>query len=252
MDMEFGPDGSLYVVEWGQGFAENNPDSGVYRVDYISGARTPIAQRGGRQRRGAGRRRRSSSPPPAPTTRTARRSPTCGTSSDGTPTSTAPNPSHTYTAAGTYDATLTVTDESGATAVDTVRVVVGNQRPVVTIELPENGKIADFGDNDPVQGLRRRPDGSTGAGTIDCNDIRIEVKLGHDTHAHELSTRRAARARSRSRASDGHGVDANMFTVVTASYTDAGNGPAPASPAAPRRSCSPSSSRPSTSPPRAA
>src|SRR6478735_8130536 len=33
MDMEFGPDGSLYVVEWGQGFAENNPDSGVYRVD---------------------------------------------------------------------------------------------------------------------------------------------------------------------------------------------------------------------------
>ena len=43
MDMEFGPDGSLYVVEWGQGFAENNADSGVYRVDYISGARTPIA-----------------------------------------------------------------------------------------------------------------------------------------------------------------------------------------------------------------
>ena len=35
MDIEFGPDGSMYVVEWGQGFAENNPDSGVYRVDYI-------------------------------------------------------------------------------------------------------------------------------------------------------------------------------------------------------------------------
>ena len=43
MDMEFGPDGSLYVVEWGQGFDENNPDSGVYRVDYIQGARSPIA-----------------------------------------------------------------------------------------------------------------------------------------------------------------------------------------------------------------
>ena len=25
---------------------------------------------------------------------------------------------------------------------------------------------------------------------------------------------------------DGHGVDANVFTVITANYTDAGNGPA--------------------------
>ena len=43
MDIEFGPNGSMYVVEWGQGFNENNPDSGVYRIDYIQGARSPIA-----------------------------------------------------------------------------------------------------------------------------------------------------------------------------------------------------------------
>ena len=45
MDIEFGPDGSLYVVEWGQGFDENNADSGVYRIDYIEGERQPIATR---------------------------------------------------------------------------------------------------------------------------------------------------------------------------------------------------------------
>ena len=45
MDIEFGPDGSMYVVEWGQGFAENNPDSGIYRVDYVQGAR--LADRAG-------------------------------------------------------------------------------------------------------------------------------------------------------------------------------------------------------------
>ena len=168
---------------------------------------------------------------------------------DGTATSTAANPSHTYTAAGTYDATLTVTDESGATAVDTVRVVVGNQRPVVTIELPENGKIADFGDKIPYKVSVVDPDGgSTGAGTIACSSIRIEVKLGHDTHAHELATPRGLRGRpSRSRAW--------MATVSTptsspssprATRTRATARP-PASPAAPRRSCSRSSSRPSTS-----
>ena len=57
--------------------------------------------------------------------------------------------------------TLTVTDESGDTAVDTVRVVVGNQRPVITIEIPENGKIADFGDRIPYRLTVVDPDGGT-------------------------------------------------------------------------------------------
>src|SRR4029079_1106093 len=43
MDIEFGPNGSMYVVEWGQGFNENNPDSGVYRIDYVQGERQPVA-----------------------------------------------------------------------------------------------------------------------------------------------------------------------------------------------------------------
>ena len=45
MDMEFGPDGSLYVIEWGAGFGGNNADSGIYRIDYTKGARRPIAAR---------------------------------------------------------------------------------------------------------------------------------------------------------------------------------------------------------------
>ena len=32
------------MVEWGQGFAENNADSGVYRIDYVKGERLPIAR----------------------------------------------------------------------------------------------------------------------------------------------------------------------------------------------------------------
>ena len=44
MDLDFGPDGALYVIEWGSGFNGDNADSGVYRVDYISGEKAPIAQ----------------------------------------------------------------------------------------------------------------------------------------------------------------------------------------------------------------
>ena len=52
-DMKFGPDGALYTLEWGGGFGRDNPNSGIYRVDYINGSRSPIATRHGdaRQRR---------------------------------------------------------------------------------------------------------------------------------------------------------------------------------------------------------
>ena len=43
MDIEFGPNGSLYVVEWGQGFARTTLTPASTAIDYIQGARSPIA-----------------------------------------------------------------------------------------------------------------------------------------------------------------------------------------------------------------
>ena len=57
MDMEFGPDGALYLIEWGSGFNGNNADSGIYRIDYIKGDPRADRARRGRQdqrRRAAG------------------------------------------------------------------------------------------------------------------------------------------------------------------------------------------------------
>ncbi|GAA2111408.1 hypothetical protein GCM10009802_09040 [Streptomyces synnematoformans] len=34
MDMTFGPDGSLYLLEWGSSFGGGNSDSGLYRIDH--------------------------------------------------------------------------------------------------------------------------------------------------------------------------------------------------------------------------
>ena len=47
-DIEMGADGSLYILEWGRDFnyagSGINPDSGLYRIDYAKGTRTPVAR----------------------------------------------------------------------------------------------------------------------------------------------------------------------------------------------------------------
>ena len=44
MDLDFGPDGALYVIEWGSGFGGDNADSGIYRIDYVAGDKAPVAE----------------------------------------------------------------------------------------------------------------------------------------------------------------------------------------------------------------
>lgn len=41
IDMETGPDGKLYILEYGTGWFSKNPDAGLSRIDYLSGNRPP-------------------------------------------------------------------------------------------------------------------------------------------------------------------------------------------------------------------
>ena len=223
MDMDFGPDGSLYVIEWGSGFGGNNADSGIYRIDYIKGGRRPIAQA-------------TATPDSGPTPLQVQFS-SEGSSdpdggditawawdfeSDGTVDSTDPNPTHTYTEPGAYTASLRVTDADGQVGVDNVNVVAGNTRPVVTIEIPEDGQFAQFGDKVPYTvSVTDAEDGSTPTG-ISCDDVTVNVSLGHDQHAHELSEHQGCTGTFDTLATSGHGDTANIFTVMEAVYTDEG------------------------------
>ena len=135
---------------------------------------------------------------------------------NGTTDSTAANPTHTYTNPGSYTATLRVTDAGGLTAVDNVQVVAGNTRPVVTIEIPENGQFAAFGDKVPYKiSVTDAQDGSTGSG-ISCSDVTLNVSLGHDLHAHTLSTHTGCEGTVDTLLTSGHGDTANVFTVLEA------------------------------------
>ncbi|HEU5108353.1 MAG TPA: PQQ-dependent sugar dehydrogenase, partial [Micromonosporaceae bacterium] len=216
MDFEFGPDGALYMIEWGTGFGGNNDDSGVYRIDYIAADRAPIAVASGDP---------TSGQPPLTVqfSSAGTRDPDGGTLTyawtfgDGG-TSTDPNPSHTYTTAGNYTAQLTVTNPAGRTAVANVPITVGNTEPTVTIEFPPDGGFFDWGDQ--VEYTVRVTDPEEGE--IDCADVTLQYYLGHDEHAHPLQSYTGCTGTVQTSLASGHGAEANVFAVFEATYTDGG------------------------------
>src|SRR4051812_38843831 len=227
MDLDFGPDGALYVIEWGSGFNGNNADSGVYRIDYLKGDQNPVAHAAATPTEGlaplsvnfssAG----SSDPENTPLTY-------AWDFGDGSPVSSAPNPTHVFTTNGSYQVKLTVTDQGGLTGVSNTVVTVGNRTPVVTIETPADGQIASFTDKVSYKISVTDPeDGSTGSG-INCSDITVTVSLGHDEHAHGLSQQTGCTGTVSTGLTAGHGAEANTFTVLGVAYTDKGATGAPA------------------------
>ncbi|MBB5785863.1 ThuA domain-containing protein [Jiangella mangrovi] len=226
MDMDFGPDGSLYVIEWGSNFGgalrgEPNDDSGIYRIDYVAGDRPPTA-------------RAAATPSDGQAPLTVQFASTGSGHPQGLPvtyawdfgdggSSTEPDPSHVYTANGTYTARLTVTDEEGREALAAVQVVVGNTRPVVTVELPPDGGFFDFGDLIPYEvSVEDAEDGSIADGGIDCADVLVQTLLGHDEHAHPLDTVEGCEGVVPTMTDGGHGGDVNLYYVLEGVYVDRG------------------------------
>ena len=216
MDFQFGPDGALYVIDWGSGFGGNNDDSGIYKVNYTQGDPSPIARASSDVTSGAG-------PLTVNFSSEGTRHPAAKpftvqwTFGDGSPASTDANPTHVYTENGQYNAQLTVTDEDGKTATANVTVVVGNQAPTVTIEFPDNGGFFEFGDQVRYEVSVTDPDGD-----VDCANVTLTPALGHDSHAHPMEELEGCTGFLQTSRDDGHGADANIFWVVEARYTDDG------------------------------
>jgi PKD repeat protein len=136
---------------------------------------------------------------------------------DGT-TSTAANPTKTYTSTGTFTPTLRVTDPTGLSGTASLVITVGNSAPTVSFASPADGTLINFGDTVPFQVNVSDPED----GTINCARVTVRYSLGHDSHAHELSSRTGCSGSIVVPVDGEHDAAANIFGVIDASYTDNG------------------------------
>ncbi|RKR92021.1 PKD domain-containing protein [Micromonospora pisi] len=215
MDLAMGPEGALYVLDYGAGWFNGDENSALYRIETApNGNRAPTA---------VATADRTSGPGPLTVT--------FGSAGSSDPegdalsyswsfgdgaTSTSANPSHTYAANGTYPAKLTVQDPAGNFGSATVTITVGNTVPTVTISGPPAGSGFAFGDPVPYQVTVTDPED----GTIDCTKVVVNFVLGHDEHGHPMTSATGCTGVLQTTANSEHGPSDNLFGVIDAAYTD--------------------------------
>jgi glucose/arabinose dehydrogenase len=185
IDMEFGPDGALYVLEYGDGFNLENFEAQLARIDYVRENRTPV-------------------PAISPAIVAVAAPPlTLQLSSEGTADpdgdeislfwdfdqdgvvdSTEPNPTATFDRVGHFGPSLRVVDSTGRAATIAARVVVGNRQPVVSFVTPLPNEPFAVGQTlrFEVQVDDDQP--------VDCAQVRVVYALLHDMHGHGLADAR--------------------------------------------------------------
>ena len=217
MDMAFGPDGALYVLDYGAGFGNGDANSALYRIEHVGGGnRAPVAR--------ASADRTSGQTPLTVAFSSAGSSDPDGDAltyswafGDGT-TSTAANPTKTYSTNGAYTATLTVRDPHDATGTSSVQITAGNTAPTVTVVAPADGQPFSYGDTVPFRVTVTDPED----GTIDCGRVTMTYLLGHDSHAHEITSQTGCSGTITVPPDGEHDAAANVFGVWDAEYTDNG------------------------------
>ncbi|MQY14013.1 hypothetical protein SRB5_41740 [Streptomyces sp. RB5] len=213
IDSDFGPDGALYVLDYGTG----GGNQALWRIEYLAGAnRSPIAKAAADRTSGPTPLtvRFSSAGSSDPEGGTLRYSWDFG---DGT-TSTDANPSHTYTTAGTFRPTLTVRDPQGLTGTASLVVTAGNSAPTVTLTTPRDGELFAFGDSVPYTITVSDPED----GAVDCSQVRLTYLLGHDSHEHQITGTTGCSGTLTVPADGEHDSAANIYGVLDASYSDRG------------------------------
>lgn len=141
IDMEVGPDGKLYLLEYGSGWFSKNTDAGIARIDYINGNRPPkladirVDKTSGVLPLAVKVSVKASDPEKDKLTYV------WSVGEGVTKETTEPELDYTFTTAGDYKVSVEAKDQNGATAKsNTISVYAGNAAPVVSIDLSGSNK----------------------------------------------------------------------------------------------------------------
>ena len=219
MDLEFGRDGSLYTLEYGDGFFSENPDAQLARIDFIGpgGNHAPRVKVTASPTKGAAPLIVQFSSAGTTDADGDRLNYAWDFTSDGKVDSKKESATFTYRADGVFRATLNVTDEHGRSAAEYVDITVGNQAPIVDlVTTPRPGQPFHFGDTVTYQV------NVTDEAAVDCSRVTVTYVLGHDTHGHPLSTTAGCSGSIQTTASGHDPTTDNITAVFVAEYTDPG------------------------------
>ncbi|MFF4622732.1 carbohydrate-binding protein [Nonomuraea jabiensis] len=213
IDSEFGPDGALYVLDYGTG----SGNQVLYRIEYLGGAnRNPVAK-------AAADKTSGKAPLTVAFSSAGSSDPEGGALTyswdfgDGA-TSTQANPSHTYSANGTFRPTLTVRDPQGLTGTASLVITVGNTAPTVTLTTPVDGQLFSYGQAVPFKVTVTDPED----GTVDCAGVKVTYLVGHDSHTHAITSKNGCDGSITIPVDGEHDAAANLYGVFDAEYTDKG------------------------------
>ena len=185
IDLQFGPSGDLFMLEYGTGWFSPNPDARLVRIQYNAGNRAPVVAAAVDRPAGATPLRvalsaAGTADPDAdslsyewtiagPGGRVVRRL-------------TGESPTFTFARPGAYTATLAVTDPQGARATAEVAIAAGNEPPRVDIDIVGGNRTFYF-PGAPIQYAARvtdREDGSLASGRIRPRDVIVTAEYLKD------------------------------------------------------------------------
>ncbi|MDX2303439.1 MAG: PQQ-dependent sugar dehydrogenase [Microscillaceae bacterium] len=179
IDMQFNPDGDLYILEYGSAWFKGNPNSRLVRVEYNAGNRVPIVEAKAAKTSGAVPFKVKLSSEGTkdydPYDQDALKYSWTIKGNNIDKSSTEPNPEITLDKPGVYEATLTVTDSKGDKNSKSIQLIAGNESPEVKITLLKGNQSFFFPDEAIEYAIEvtDQEDGSTTNGKIKSDLVAV-------------------------------------------------------------------------------